>query len=413
MKKIFIIMITALIYMTSGCKEEGQLYHVDDSIAAPAVLTINGEPVSKPGGAVIKYTVPKDNNLMGVKAVYERNGEVCETKASLYTDSLTVEGFGDTNPHEVKLYSIGRNGKLSEPVSIQITPLTPAVFSSSVTMESAFGGVAVNLAGNDSRANLSLVLLRDTVGTGEWTHVQTFYTQAVAMRFACRDLKPNEQTFALYIRDRWNNMSDTLVEILTPLEEMKIPKINPVWENARLPTDTYGAFNDEGRYALEGAWDDGVNVYYAGKMSQPMPQHFTINLKRKVIVNRFQLFPRQAIELYSGAAPRTFELWGSDDPPRDGSFDNWYKLGEWEQLKPSGYGEDSEVGEITPEDTEYFRTNGGNYEVVPTESVPNPYIVVSYLRFRTTASFGTYGTEATTGQTLVGELTFYGQVIEE
>jgi hypothetical protein len=413
MKKIFIIMITALIYMTSGCKEEGQLYHVDDSVSAPAALTINGTPVSKPGGAVIKYTVQKDKNLLGVKAVYERNGEICETKASLYTDSLTVEGFGDTNTHEVNLYSVGRNGKLSEPVPVRITPLTPAIFSSSVTMESGFGGVIINLAGNDSRANLSLVLLNDTVGTGEWSYVQTFYTQSVSMRFACRGLKSDEQKFALYIRDRWNNMSDTLVEILTPLEETMIPKTNPAWENARLPTDTYGAYNNEGRYALEGAWDGGTSVYYAGQMSQPMPQHFTINLKRKVIINRFQLFPRQSIELYSGAAPRTFELWGTDNPPQDGSFDNWHKLGEWEQLKPSGYGEGSEVGTITAEDTEYFRTNGGNYEIVPTDAMPNPYIAVSYLRFRTTSCFGTYGTDATTGQTLVGELTFYGQIVNE
>ncbi|MDR3245309.1 MAG: DUF4959 domain-containing protein [Prevotellaceae bacterium] len=416
MKKILYLALCLTLVVWYSCKEEGRLDHINDSTPAPAPVTINGIPTSKPGGAVIKYTVPQSKNLLGVKAVYERNGETCETKASLYTDSLTVEGFGDTESREVNLYSVGRNGKLSEPASVWVTPLAPPVLSSTVTMVPGFGGVTINLEGNSSRANLALVVLVDTMGTNDWKPVQTFYTQSPSMTFACRGLEAKEQRVALYIRDRWNNLSDTLVEILTPIEEVKIPKINPSWTNARLPTDTYGSYNNETRYDLSALWDgtewtETYCCFHAGQFADPMPQHFTINLGRKVVISRFTMFPR-TLEIYSGAAPREFELWGTDNPSPNGSFDNWTLLGQWTQLKPSGYGQGLEIGPITDEDLTYFRS-GGNYELVPTEMAPDPYITVNYLRFRTISNFTTYGTDASMGNIVLAELTFYGQIKDE
>jgi hypothetical protein len=412
MKKI-IFMFIALIYIASGCKEEGRLDYIDDSAPAPMPVTIKGTPVAKPGGAVIKYTVPNDKNLLGVKAVYERSGQICETKASVYTDSLTLEGFNDTKTYDVTLYSVGRNSKLSEPLTVQVTPLDPPYRTVQVDMVETFGGVSVTLSENTDRASLALVLLADTAGTGEWIELQTFYSEAVKVSYARRGLESKESVFALYVRDRWNNRSDTLVKSLTPIEEVEIPKDR--FSNPKLPGDSWEQVGGSNSYRFEQLWDGRINSsgsgFFAASSTSPMPQHFTINLGRKVVLSRFQVFPRST-ERYNGPAPRTWELYGSDNPPSDGNWDNWHLLGSFSQLKPSGYGDGAAVGPITAEDIAYF-IGGGNYELLITDETPNPYITISYIRFRTTATFATYLTEATNGEMIIGELTFYGQLKDE
>jgi hypothetical protein len=402
-------MFTVLIYIVSGCKEESRIDHIDDSAPAPTPVTL-GEIKAKPGGAIIWYTVPNDKNLLGVKAVYERNGEICETKASVYTDSLTVEGFGDANPKEVKLYSVGRNEKLSEPVSVQIVPLEPPVNSVHVNMEATFGGVTLILENNISNADLAVVLMIDTTDTDEWVPLQTFYTQATSIKLSRRGLKFKEQKFGVYVKDRWNNKSVITDWTLTPIEEIELPKTD--FRNAMLPGDTYLPYGGYSAYTLEKCWDGDISGIFVPPTSSPIPQHFTIDLGRPMSISRLQFFHRLNNEMYSGNAVRVFELWGSNDPPDDGSFDNWHKLGQWEQLKPSGYGNGSDVGPITDEDRAYFYS-GGNYELTITDETPNPYMTVTYLRFITTATFISYGTDTNTGNLVIAELTFYGQLKDE
>jgi hypothetical protein len=362
---------------------------------------------------VIKYNVSNDKNLLGVKAVYERSGQTCETKASIYTDSLTLEGFNDTETYEVNLYGVGRNGKLSEPLTVQVTPLEPPYRTVRVNMAETFGGISVALTGNDTRANLAIVLLADTAGNRDWIELQTFYTEATSVRYARRNLEPKEYTFAVYIRDRWNNRSDTLVKSLTPIEEVEIPKDK--FSNPKLPGDSWEQVGGNNSYRFEQLWDGRINTggsgFFAAATTSPIPQHFTINFGRKVVLSRFQVFPRSS-ERYSGPAPRTWELYGSDNPSPDGSWDNWHLLGRYSQTKPSGYGDGAAVGPITAEDIEYF-IGGGNYELEVTDEILDPFITISYIRFRTTSTFATYLTEATNGEMIIGELTFYGQLKDE
>jgi hypothetical protein len=415
MKKIIFIfmMIAALIYI-GGCKEEGRLDHIDDSSPAPAPVTVENV-TNKPGGAVIKYKIPNDKNLLGVKAVYTRNGEVCESKASKYTDSLVVEGFGSAAPQEVQLYSVGVNEKLSEPVSVQISPLTPPVLTVTFDIEGTFGGVMISLSNNYSNASLAVVLLSDTLSkSGEqrqWMQLQSFHTESRARQFSRRGLGNKTMDFAVYVRDRWGNMSDTIYRTLTPLDEIKLPK--NTFRNAALPTDYFEPAEGLSGYRLESMWEgdeSSGNVIYASSHLAPMPNWVTISLGYKASISRIQKWPRAANELYSGSAPRTFELWGSDNPNPDGSWDDsWHLLGEFEQFKPSGYGEGREVGPITDEDRDYWY-NRTEFELTPTENVPNPYITVTHVRFKFTSSYSTYGTENTLGQIIVGEIALWGQL---
>jgi hypothetical protein len=393
-----------------GCKEEDRLDQmVDNSDPAPLKVTVI-ENTPRPGGAVLKYTIPNDKNLLGVKAVYVRNGETCETKASLYTDSLTMEGFGDTQTYEVNLYSVGRNGKLSDPEKVSITPLTPPVLSTEISMEPTFGGVKLSLSNNTSKAALAVMLLIDTANTGKWELLHTFYTMADHISFVRRELESKEQTFGVVIRDRWNNKSDTLSGfVITPYEEIKLVKTS--WTNAKLPTDYYASYGGSTGYRLENLWEgtetvSGTSVY-ATPGDAPIPFHFTVSLGYKASISRLQLWARPGEVCYKGNYPREFEVWGSDDPPEDGSWDNWHLLGKFEVFKPSGYGTGIDVGPITAEDIDYFSYHQ-EYEFSPTDEISDPNRPVRFIRFKIVNLFNTYGLSITSGHMVISEIALWG-----
>jgi hypothetical protein len=105
--------------------------------------------------------------------------------------------------------------------------------------------------------------------------------------------------------------------------------------------------------------------------------------------------------------PREFELWGSDDPPLDGSWDNWYLLGKWEVFKPSGYGDGRDVGPITAENQDYY-VNKLEFELASTEEISDPYRPVSFIRFKTLSTFTTYLTDMKQANIVLGEMALWG-----
>jgi hypothetical protein len=422
MKRITVSIVIMIATYFAGCKEEGRLDYIDYSVPAPACVTVE-EVIDKPGGAVIKYRIPNDGNLLGVKVVYTRNGEMCESKASKYVDTLVVEGLGNTEPQVVQLYSIGVNDKVSEPVSATINPKTPPVHSVKFDMEEGFGGVSVSLRNNYTNAELALVLLFDTLGVfsgdkRQWLELHTFHTKADSIRLSRRDLRSRPIDLALYVRDRWGNVSDTVFKNLTPIEEIKLPKDK--FFVADLPTD-YGTKDSElaggnPDHRMTNLWTGEETPDYhifATSNAGKIPQWFTIGLGHKMSINRLQIWPRLGYEMYSGSAPREFEIWGSADPNPDGSWDNsWTLLGKFEQYKPSGYGEGRDVGPITDEDRDYFYYHSV-YEFMPSDLTPNPYMTVTHVRFKILSTFFTYGSEMTGSEVIMCEIAFWGQLKDE
>jgi|SRR5690625_112720 len=392
-----------------ACDSDDENLFVDLNKDAPEVVSVL-EVVNIPGGAIINYEIPDDENLLGVKASYTRNNELVEVKASKYVDTIRVEGFGDTASQEIELRSIGYNGKESSPILVDIDPLLPPVKTVRFELESGFGGVVVDLKENTTNSALAVIVLADTIGDSPLEEIHTFYTQATEIKLARRGLKPVNTNFGVFIRDRWGNVSDTLYASLTPIQEIELPKSD--FRNAALPTDYFETAEGSSNYRLENLWSGDNSSFYASSHSGPIPQWFTIDLGRKMSISRIQKWPRDEYELYSSTAPRTFEVWGSDDPNPDGSWDeSWELLGEFEQFKPSGYGEGLAVGPITDEDIDYWY-NRTEFEFIPTENAPNPHKPVTHLRFKITSTFKTYGTEDKMSQVIIGELTFWGQLVD-
>ena len=431
-KRILFFCISVAALVLSSCVKEngtGRVDQIDDTIPAPAPVMISSVR-SIAGGAVIKVTIPDDDNLKGVVATYERNGEIVNTKISRYVDSLTVEGFADTQIHTINICSFNVNELRSEPVTVDIFPLEPPIVTVKPTILPTFGGVKVHIVGNESKSDLAVCLLTDTdlsdvgkpVKDIKWVEVTTMFTASNDIKLTRRNLDAEEAIFGVYIRDRWGNISDTTMAVLTPIEEVKLAKNK--FQGAQNYDNCFTA--SETNYPLKGLWDDSgasVATHFFASTTCPIPAWVTIDLGVRANLSRIATLPRIDYVIWQGAHPRDFEFWGCTElkpdtdekgepyPNEHGFNDNWFCIGKFTQYKPSGYLSDGLVGEYTQEDREYF--NGGNdFEMDPTE-YPRANDDLRYLRIVFANTFSTFELKAEEGSIQFGEVTPYGQVLQE
>ncbi|MGV3761752.1 DUF5000 domain-containing lipoprotein [Parapedobacter sp.] len=389
MSKIrFLIGWSWLIFTAIACKEE----------SPTPILTAGGKPApvyhveieNLPGGAKLQYELPDTEDLLYVKAVYEfPEGYFHEVKASAYVDTLIIEGLGNTNERDVTLYAVSRSEVESEPVSVKISPLTPPVYqiASSFVFTPTFGGISVSFENVDTN-NVVINLLKKV--DDEWTPVDELYTKRRQGTLTVRNQEATEIQFGAFVKDRWNNKSDTVNVFLTPLFEIQIP--NPVPITA-LPGD-YHLFWGGLDYSkmVDGSVSTTMETWLDN--ATPMPQSFTLDFRVPTQFSRFKYFmyPVGAHYEFNYACPEKWEIWGSNELTDD--WNNWAKIMDCVAVKPSG----APLGVMTQEDQEASRA-GLDFDFP--EGTP-PY---RYIRWKTTKTFG--------GMRSVGiaELTFWGNQI--
>lgn len=392
----YVFFVIFLLTALGGCKQENENkpFNADDQ-APPPVTNVQVENIA--GGAKITYDRPKDGDLLYVKAEYSiRQGVDREAKASYYLHTLTVDGFPDTSVYEVKLYSVSRGEHASEPVTVHIQPLTPPVVEvfRSLTIKETYGGVRVSFK-NGAESNVVLTLLA-TDSVGDMVPADAYYTKSLEGTFAARGFSTVKQKFGVFVRDRWNNHSDTLFADLTPKFEEQLDKTK--FKEVDLPSDTYKPHVGSGMHEL---WDDSWNsgsVFHTNP-GTGLPQWFTFDMGVSVKLSRFKFYHRLGAGqgatdgAYTGADPRIFEIWGSNDPNTDGSWDgSWVKLGEFQSIKPSGQPE----GVVTNEDFQFAVVDGEDFDFP--EGIPS----VRYLRWKTVKVWGALD------HCYIAELTFWG-----
>lgn len=349
-----------------GCKED-RLEPVEKDGKAPEPVR-NVKVENLPGSARFTYTLPSDADLLYVKAEFEDGkGKIMSTKASYYTNQLTVKGFGDTAVHQVKLYAVDRSENSSTPVTVSVQPQLPPVLAvfKSLQIKEDFGGVNIQLE-NASEADIAIVVCA-TDSLGAFLPVETYYTKLKQVSFSIRGYDAAKKEFGAYIRDRWDNRSDTLRKELVPLFEKQLDKGK--FRLVSLPTDQPYAWG----LPMTGMWNNVISdgdMFHTAQGSG-LPQWFTFDLGVKAKLSRFTLWQRQGSWIYTHGNPKRYELYGSNNPPSDGSWNNWIKLTECASLKPSGL----PLGENSNEDVE--AAGRGEEWTVPLDAPP-----VRYIRFK-------------------------------
>ncbi|MBL1409461.1 DUF5000 domain-containing lipoprotein [Sphingobacterium faecale] len=366
-----------LVLCVISCKEESHKPSPTGDV--PAVIK-NYTVQNFHGASEIDF-VFEDKVASYILAEYEPvKGIKKEVKASRFGKTLRLDGFEAEGEYTVKLYAVSESERKSAPVIIQVNPLTPPYELAVNSLEAgpAFGGFVVNYK-NIEKADLILeVLTKDNFG--RWKVVERSNNNIEDTRFVARGYPPHPQDFAFYIRDRWSNLSDTVFKEITPYEE-KLIDMSKFYET-NFPTDSYEghltgvsggrkiSFLFDGKFTQQGSWYTPPN--------SGIPMHFTIYLQGKYQLSRLKLWQRGGNDYYyQSANVKKFEVYGSNNPNSDGTWDSWTLLKVFENIKPSG----KPLGDNTDQDNETAAA-GEDFEF--DLDIPS----VSYLRIKVVDTWG-------------------------
>ncbi|SDD05201.1 DUF5000 domain-containing lipoprotein [Niabella drilacis] len=340
----------ALLLVIAGCKRDVINRPLDGSAEKPATVTVSSVTNAN-GQATITYSFPAGNQqsagIQYVVAEYEPvAGRPREVKASRYGNTLVVDGFNDTLAHVIKLYAVSPAEVKSDPVSVTVNPAPSPLQLAYRSLKSVatFGGINAQCQ-NALRANLAIVLLADTANNGKWTIVNTAYANDSLINSNFRGMDTIRRKFGLYIRDQYQNYSDTLVATIKPLFERLLDKTK--WAHLNLPGECKLGYTDQGvdwrlLWDTPGPSHKGWPTFFTDETATT-PQTVTIDFGMPAVWSRVNFCGRNT-PYYAWRNPRDIEIWASNNPNPDGSYDaSWTKVLTCHVIKPSGlpYGQES------------------------------------------------------------------------
>lgn len=392
----FSLLLSLLGLVSLGCaSDENDNVPLTKDSSAPGQIT-NIEVVNLSGKAEIKYQLPEDPNLLYVKATYMLDsGREMEVKSSYYNKSLWIEGFAKAGERDIEITTVNRSEVESAPVTVTINPKESSLYEVFRSLEVGpdFGGVFIR-AKNEERIDLALLLMEKN-DEGDWeTSGNSIYTSTDSIFRTIRGLDTINYDLAFTIRDRFLNTSDTLFKTIKPIYETEIPRTQ--YSGYPLPGD---APTTEFPFPISRMFDNDFRNWpriYITDAAAPAPHSFTIDLGAEVKISRIKVwdYPQgtsSGFFYYWQFNMRKFEIWGSNNPTSDGSFNSWDKLGDYEVVKPSGL----PLGQQNNEDIE-FAQDGFNW------SIPITAPKYRYLRINNLENWGG------SGRIAIAELRVYG-----
>ncbi|MDR3245788.1 MAG: DUF4959 domain-containing protein [Prevotellaceae bacterium] len=425
MKKIYLFLLLLCTMSLWQCVKVKDWQDPADGVPPGTVSGVSVENLN--GGAVIKYRLPGDTDLMGVKAVYsfDENDEKREVYASAFRDSIVLEGYLDTNEHTVELFVVDNSGNVSLPVSVKIQPKTPPIdlIRQTLKVSPSFGGVYTSWENPLGKSiDISLYII-DSIG--DRVLYDRYYSTATDDKYIFRNLESKEQYLHIELRDRWDHYAPPLDTILTPLFERQIPGRdelgNDIWsrygyaDNTNLYRgDAVGVTSNQPFRAIHDgiAYIDGNDRNWfvdptimqryipTGSTTYLYPVYFTIDMGKRASYSRLTYWPRARTPAYSAWVRYEFEVWGIDNPKpiseigngsqldnlkywtnwaeiegADAWKNDWVKLADCVIQFPSGT--PNNVNSVTSAEDIAFVKNGFSFDIDPDKtSYP-----CRYLRF--------------------------------
>jgi len=380
--------------LISGCEE------TDEDITPPGEvsnITIEGQH----GGAIISYQIPDDEDFHLLKAVYTNSlGNEVFRVASYYNSSIEVEGFNDTENHNVTLYTVDRKNNVSDGIEVQITPLISHIHlvKENISLSPDLGGVNVTWE-NTTGKQVFVYLYYEADGIEEY---RILSSKSINESFTERGLDSISYDFSVLVEDFDGNKTDKVFKAsIKPLFEEKIDK--STWDLLQ----SLSVDGDKWEGVLANFFDDVVdtkespsdNSYFiinrddnGGTLHFPLD--VVIDMNKQVILNRFTVWQRafwyrsqedNGISVdyyyYQGENMRSFDLWASNDKLE------WWLLGNYDIGDPKD--EDGNV----PANKISEALDGHEFFL---DAISDPF---RYLKFSITSGYGSetnvYGSEIT------------------
>lgn len=369
-----LLLLTASLLWMCEAEERGQISM--DTIPPAQVTSVYVENL--PGGAIISYIIPEDEDLLYVKAIYHLDdGRIMEQKASAYSTKLEIVGIGKGKPQTIQLITGDRSKNESAPLKVEIQPLDSPIYDilNSITILNDFGGITLKW---NNPLEADIIISVDTLDMdNKFQTSATIYTSSIVGKRSIRGLAPVERIFAVSISDPWNNTTDTVSGMYLPIYEEQLDRKKfSRWNPPGIPYMSLG-----GGWEIEKIWDGlggNTGIGYSWPTTSKMGDSWTMNLGVTAKLSRFKIHQRMtSAQVYTGANIKSFDLYGSPNANVNENVETWIYLGSYESFKPSGLPH----GQVSDEDIAYALA-GEEYMV--DISIP----AVRYLRFRVNKTWG-------------------------
>jgi hypothetical protein len=387
--------------LLNGCDNDMNTHkpYGEDDGKAPGIVKIDAyEKI--PGGVKIKFIAPGDEDLMYIKIKYRLDtGKDMEARASLYSDEISIEGFGNTDSKTLAVSAVDKHENEGESTTVNVVPGTPAcmVALENLGTEATFGGLYIRTV--NERKNFLFLDISTTDDEGKWYTVHTEYTSVSDIHFSVRGFTDESREFKVTIRDIYGNSSETYSTVVTPLyeEKLDLTKFKSFILPGDLKMDVYGPM--ENLFNGNNRWNEFNLAHSPDFNPDAFPVWFTFDMGQLARISRYTYWQRLMNGgdfLYDNGSIKKWELWGcADIPDASGSWDGWTKLMDCESIKPSGWS----VGNNSEEDIEHAR-RGEEFEL-PMNAPP-----VRYIRFKILS------THTGAGLVVMQQLWFYGTPME-
>lgn len=416
------VIYTSLVLLFARCSALPDFENKKTDKVPPGQITVTKqENIS--GGAIIWYSLPEENDILGVVARYSRTKDsetYVETYASVFADSIRLEGFPDTTPTTIQLITVDESKNRSQPVEVQISPLTSPLeeIRNSLNVDASFGGVLVTWE-NPSRSNIGVFLYAENESTGLPEDLN-YFSSAEQGTYIFKGFEHKSTRFTLQIKDKWGNLSTPLDTTLTPLQRIKIPSKNAsgfLWTHYGFEDGSSLWRGDQstrgGQNYFTNMFDEVIATFYGGGVNntpstyvpgtgstQLVPLYFTIDLGKSYVISDHRLWHDPGNEL-AGQNLKSYEIWATNERPKQPSdfpnqlaslaywtswnvfngTDAWKNEGGWTKIADCETKPYSGATTPTSADVEHAAANGFSFDIFPEYTgIPFRYIrVVSVL----------------------------------
>jgi len=370
----------------------------EDQDTSPPGMLSNVSVTPTNGGGIISYSLPSDDDILYVKAVYTNSqGEEVFRVSSKHNTSVEITGLSQLTPVNVKLFVVDMNENISETVAIDFAPLESFIFlvQESIQITPDLGGVKITWENIASKTVFVYVHILE----GADEDIRILSSNNPQESIFIRGLAPSEISISTKIEDFDGNITE-LEEKGTyiPLFEEKIDK--STWTLVSGQSINGNAY--EGRTV--NFWDDVVdtvetdadNSYFIATRdnnggSLNFPLDIVIDLNKNVKIQRFIVWQRAywyqgggVTYHYQEENIKSFNLYASSDGQ------TWSLLGEFDIGDPR-----NGAGEI-PSSAFQEAIDGHEF------SLENTSEAFRYLKFQITSNYGS--TQITVGS----EITLFG-----
>ncbi len=308
-----LVTLAALILLFASCEKQ-QRFQTEKDGTPPGKVTLKSyTPLY--GGARFFYSLPNDQDLLGVEAVYtNKDNRSFKFMASYFLDSLDVYGFASVAEYKVQLFAVDRAGNRSEPLDVSVTPLEPAYakVANNIQAKPGFSSFFLDW-NNELQQNITVYVDYEFPDKGTNRKLTTVFSSNLPKdrRFINDLFLSTNQKVKVKIRvaDIYGNITEPIDKgEFSLFEDIQIPKQNWVLPN---PNDSIGGipmvFGNglEGRNVkvIDGIIDRGDNLNFMHTQSRGrtgktangnMPWNFIIDLGAKYEISRIVTVQRHS-----------------------------------------------------------------------------------------------------------------------